>query len=46
MRERERENEYVIQEMLDKNRNMHGEVSVCKYIICWDMVLKLNLCGY
>ena len=39
-RERERLKEYVIQEMLDKKRNMHGEEIVRRYVVCWEMVLE------
>ena len=43
-RDREIVEEYVIQKMLDKKRNMHVEVSVRRYVICWKMVSEWNVC--
>ena len=42
----ERVKEYVIQQMLDKLRNMHGRISVRRYIVCWDMIPELIFCGF
>ena len=39
-RERERVKGYIIQEMLDKKPNMHGEESILRYVVCWEMVLE------
>ena len=39
-RDREIVEEYVIQKMLDKKRNMHVEVSIRRYIICREMMLE------
>ena len=34
----ERVKEYLIQQMLDQLRNMHGEISVRRYAVCRKMI--------